>query len=213
MDLSHLRQEYADRPLDVDHVDADPFLQFERWYREASDAELLEPNAMTLATVDAQGRPSQRTVLLKYFDHHGFVFFTNYGSRKASQMESNAHVSVLFPWLPLQRQVEIEGTASKIGTAETLKYFVSRPRGSQLGAWVSQQSQVITSRSLLESKMDELKRKFANGQIPLPSFWGGYRIEPTRFEFWQGRPNRLHDRICYQQESTAGAWQRLRLSP
>jgi pyridoxamine 5'-phosphate oxidase len=213
MDLSHLRQEYADRLLDVDHVDADPFLQFERWYREASEAELLEPNAMTLSTVDAQGRPSQRTVLLKYFDHQGFVFFTNYGSRKAAQIESNPHVSVLFPWLPLQRQVAIEGTASKISTAETLKYFVSRPRGSQLGAWVSQQSQVITSRSLLEIKMDELKRKFADGQIPLPSFWGGYRIRPVRFEFWQGRPNRLHDRVCYQPPATEGAWQRLRLSP
>ncbi len=212
MDLTHLRQEYADRPLDVDHVDESPFRQFERWYREASDAQLLEPNAMTLATVDAEGRPSQRTVLLKYFDNDGFVFFTNYGSRKASQIDGNPHVSVLFPWIPLQRQVEINGSASRISTAESLKYFAKRPRGSQLGAWVSQQSQVITSRSLLEAKMDELKRKFSSGQIPVPSFWGGYRISPTRFEFWQGRPNRLHDRICYSQSET-GVWDRLRLSP
>ena len=212
MDLTHLRQEYADRPLDLDHVDESPFRQFERWYREASDAQLLEPNAMTLATVDAEGCPSQRTVLLKYFDNDGFVFFTNYGSRKASQIEENHHVSVLFPWIPLQRQVEINGSASRISTAETLKYCVKRPRGSQLGAWVSQQSQVITSRSLLEAKMDELKRKFSSGEIPVPSFWGGYRISPTRFEFWQGRANRLHDRICYR-PSDADRWDRVRLSP
>lgn len=213
MDLSHLREEYADRPLDVDHVDPDPFRQFERWYREAADAELLEPNAMTLATVDQQGRPSQRTVLLKYFDTAGFVFFTNFGSRKASHLQSNPHVSVLFPWLPLQRQVEIDGAATRISHAETLKYFVTRPRGSQLGAWVSQQSQVVSSRSLLEAKMDEVKRKFSSGQIPLPSFWGGFRIQPRRFEFWQGRPNRLHDRICYETQEAGSDWQRLRLSP
>ncbi len=213
MDLSDLRQEYADRPLDVDHVDTSPFRQFEQWYREAADADLLEPNAMTLATVDADGRPSQRTVLLKYFDTDGFVFFTNYGSRKATQIASNAHVSVLFPWLPLQRQVEISGSATKVSTAETLKYFVSRPRGSQLGAWVSQQSQVVSSRSLLEAKMDELKRKFSSGKVPLPSFWGGFRIEPVRFEFWQGRPNRLHDRICYEKGIGDPSWERRRLSP
>ena len=213
MDLSHLRQEYADRPFDVDHVDPSPFRQFEHWYREATEADLLEPNAMTLATVDPSGRPAQRTVLLKYFDTDGFVFFTNYGSRKATHIAANAHVSVLFPWLTLQRQVEISGSAAKVSTAETLKYFVTRPRGSQLGAWVSQQSQVVTSRSLLEVKMDELKRKFASGQIPLPSFWGGFRIEPTRFEFWQGRPNRLHDRICYEPIATEPHWRRQRLSP
>ncbi len=214
MDLSDLRQEYADRLLDVDHVDDCPFRQFEQWYREASEAELLEPNAMTLATVDESGAPCQRTVLLKYFDEHGFVFFTNYESRKARQLELNQRVSVLFPWLPLQRQVEISGTASRVSKAETLKYFLSRPRGSQLGAWVSQQSQVITSRSVLEMKMDELKRKYRDGQVPLPSFWGGYRIEPSRFEFWQGRPNRLHDRICYlPEEEKQRGWKSLRLSP
>jgi pyridoxamine 5'-phosphate oxidase len=213
MDLSHLRQEYADRPLDVDQVDSNPFRQFEAWYREATDAGLIEPNAMTLATVDDEGRPTQRTVLLKYFDTDGFVFFTNYGSRKASHLESNSNVSVLFPWIPLHRQVEINGQASKISTAETLKYFVTRPRGSQLGAWVSQQSQVVSSRSLLAAKMDELKQKFSAGQIPLPSFWGGYRIQPWRFEFWQGRPNRLHDRICYRKAEADDQWQRSRLSP
>lgn len=212
MDLSHLRQEYTDRPFDVDHADPSPFRQFEQWYREATDADLLEPNAMTLATVDGQGRPSQRTVLLKYFDATGFVFFTNYSSRKATQISENQNVSVLFPWIPLQRQVEINGRASRVSTSETLKYFMTRPRGSQLGAWVSQQSQVISSRSLLEAKMEEIKRKFSSGQVPLPGFWGGYRIEPNRFEFWQGRPNRLHDRICYQQEES-GQWARLRLCP
>lgn len=212
MDLSHLRQEYADRPLDVDHVDSSPFRQFEHWYRDATEAELLEPNAMTLATVDGSGRPTQRTVLLKYFDENGFVFFTNYSSRKASHLEANQHVSLLFPWLPLHRQVEINGVAAKISSGESLKYFLSRPRGSQLGAWVSQQSQVVSSRSILEAKMDELKRKFASGQIPLPSFWGGYRITANRFEFWQGRPNRLHDRVCYQQSNNSD-WQLSRLSP
>lgn len=213
MDLSHLRQEYADHPLDAEHTSPCPFQQFEQWYQEAEKAELLEPNAMVLATVDRQGRPSQRTVLLKYFDKQGFVFFTNYGSRKAEQIAANANVAVLFQWLPLQRQVEINGVASKVSTAETLKYFVSRPRGSQLGAWVSQQSQVISSRSLLEAKMDELKRKFSAGKIPVPAFWGGFRIEPARFEFWQGRPNRLHDRICYLPSESSEGWQRARLSP
>jgi pyridoxamine 5'-phosphate oxidase len=212
MDLSHLRQEYALESLDVDQVDADPMKQFEHWFQQAIDGQLLEPNAMTLATVGPGGVPAQRTVLLKYLDSHGLVFFTNYGSRKASHIESNPRVSLLFPWYALQRQVEISGVARKISSSETLKYFATRPRGSRLGAWVSQQSQVISSRSILEAKMDEIKRRFASGEVPVPHFWGGYRVQPERFEFWQGRPNRLHDRICYELDGQDG-WQRKRLAP
>jgi pyridoxamine 5'-phosphate oxidase len=212
LDLSHLRHEYALESLEIDQVDASPFKQFEHWFQQATTAELLEPNAMTLATVGPGGAPAQRMVLLKYFDQQGFVFFTNYTSRKAQHMTGNAQVSLLFPWLVLQRQVEISGVAEKISAGETLRYFVTRPRGSRLGAWVSQQSEVITSRSILEMKMDEIKRRFADGEVPVPSFWGGYRVRPHRFEFWQGRPNRLHDRICYEQ-SEGQPWRRMRLAP
>ncbi len=211
MDLSALRQEYANQELDVDSTAPSPFEQFEHWFDAASKAELLEPNAMVLATVDANGRPSQRTVLLKYFDKTGFVFFTNYGSRKAKQIAENAHVSLLFQWLPLHRQVEIDGMAAKVSTAESLKYFAMRPRGSQLGAWISRQSEVVSNRSVLETKWEEMKRRFGEGEIPLPSFWGGYRIAPTRFEFWQGGAKRLHDRIEYLPANAA--WERHRLAP
>ncbi len=212
MDLSHLRSEYALESLDIDQVDPCPFAQFQRWYQQATTAELLEPNAIVLATVDSNGQPTQRTVLLKYFDTSGFVFFTNHQSRKARHIAQNARVSFLLQWLPLQRQVEVGGTAKQVSTAESLKYFVSRPRGSQLGAWVSRQSEIVSSRSILEAKMQEMKGRFAAGKVPLPTFWGGYRVEPTRFEFWQGRPNRLHDRICYERGEKEG-WERKRLSP
>ncbi|QDV67547.1 Pyridoxine/pyridoxamine 5'-phosphate oxidase [Rosistilla carotiformis] len=212
MDLSELRQEYAGQPLDVDSVDPNPFQQFTAWFDQASTAELLEPNAMVLATVDANGRPSQRTVLLKYFDESGFVFFTNYGSRKAQQIAANAHVSLLFQWLPLHRQVEVEGVATKVSSAESLKYFLKRPRESQLGAWVSRQSEVVSHRQLLEAKLQEMKARFGKGEIPLPSFWGGYRIAPTRLEFWQGGPGRLHDRIEFRSDGRGG-WDRNRLAP
>ncbi len=211
MDLSSLRQEYANQELDVTTADVNPTEQFQKWFQEASTAELLEPNAMVLSTVDAAGRPSQRTVLLKTFDDAGFVFFTNYGSRKAVQIAGNAHVSVLFQWLPLHRQVEIHGVASKVSTAESLSYFAKRPRGSQLGAWISHQSEVVSSRSVLETKWEEMKRRFGEGEIPLPKFWGGFRIQPTRFEFWQGGAKRLHDRIEYL--PTPDGWNRHRLAP
>jgi len=215
MDLSELRQEYANEQLTVESTDTDPFAQFEHWFAQALRAELLEPNAMVLATVDDQSRPSQRTVLLKYFDAHGFVFFTNYESRKATQIRANSNVSLLFQWLPLSRQVEINGVASKVSRAESLQYFLKRPRESQLGAWVSTQSQVISGRSLLESKLAELKNRFSAGEVPLPSFWGGYRVQPRRFEFWQGGARRLHDRIEYLPDEQADQveWKRQRLAP
>lgn len=212
MDLSALREEYASQDHDIATTAECPFQQFQKWFEQAMKAELIEPNAMVLSTVDADHRPTQRTVLLKFFDTEGFVFFTNYGSRKSTQIMSNSHVSLLFPWLGLHRQVEINGRAEKVSTAESLKYFAMRPRGSQLGAWVSRQSEVVSSRSILESKWEELKRKFGDGEIPHPTFWGGYRVRPERFEFWQGGASRLHDRIEYL-PSSPSTWNRHRLSP
>lgn len=211
-DLAELRQEYAQGELDVGSTDPSPFRQFDAWFQQALSAELLEPNALVLATVAPDMRPTQRTVLLKYFDETGFVFFTNYRSRKAAHIDNNPQVSLLFQWLPLQRQVEISGAAQRVGMIESLKYFSRRPRDSQIGAWVSEQSSIVTSRSLLLAKFAELKSRFADGVIPLPSFWGGYRVAPTRFEFWQGRPSRLHDRIEYLPEED-GTWRRQRLAP
>lgn len=212
MDLSALREEYFNQEHDISTTSDCPYEQFQKWFEQAMKAELIEPNAMVLSTVDDQNRPSQRTVLLKFFDKHGFVFFTNYGSRKATHIKNNSHVSLLFPWLGLHRQVEITGVAEKVSTAESLKYFALRPRGSQLGAWVSRQSEVVSSRSILESKWEELKSKFGEGEIPLPTFWGGFRVKPVRFEFWQGGSSRLHDRIEYR-PSDESAWQRARLAP
>lgn len=210
-DIANLRKEYTKASLNIDTVDRSPFVQFEKWFNEAVSSELLEPNAMVLSTADLDLNISQRTVLLKAFDKIGFVFYTNYKSKKATHIEQNSKVSLLFPWYGLERQVAISGTAQKISIEESLKYFLSRPRGSQLGAWVSQQSQIITSRSILETKMQEIKEKFKNGQIPLPDFWGGYRVVPEKIEFWQGRPNRLHDRLLFTRD--ADTWKIDRLSP
>ena len=184
--------------------------QFRRWFTQAVDAGIVEPNAMVLGTTDGK-RPSARSVLLKAYDERGFVFFTNYDSRKARDMAVNSSVSLLFPWYPLERQVGILGTAERISAAESLAYFLSRPHGSRLGAWVSQQSAVIGSRQFLEMKLDEIKRKFADGEVPLPSFWGGFRVVPSEIEFWQGRENRLHDRFRYTR--SGGAWTVDRLAP
>lgn len=212
MDIGELRKNYTKAELSEESIDNDPFKQFEIWFKQACDAEINEPNAMSLATSSKDLNVTVRTVLLKLFDKNGFVFFTNYESEKAKQINENPNVAVVFPWLILERQIIITGTASKVSTAESLKYFSTRPRGSQLGAWISQQSSVITSRSLLEMKLDEIKRKFMDGEIPLPSFWGGYRIVPKTIEFWQGRPNRLHDRIRYSLQND-GNWKIERLAP
>lgn len=212
MDLSDFRKEYSAKGLRRDDLDADPVRQFAKWFQQATELGVHEPNAMTLATVDPSGRPFQRTVLLKVFDASGFVFFTNYSSRKARHLEENPQACALFPWITLERQVIVQGRAEKISTVESLKYFSSRPRESQIGAWVSNQSEVITSRKVLLQKLDEIRRKFSQGEIPLPSFWGGYRIVPESIEFWQGGPARLHDRFLYRRDA-ADAWNIERLAP
>lgn len=211
MDLSDFRKEYSAKGLHRADLDANPIVQFTTWFQQAMDCQVHEPNAMTLATVNDRGIPLQRTVLLKYFDHQGFVFFTNYESRKAQQMAQNPHVCLLFPWITMERQVIIQGRAEKISTAESLRYFTSRPRESQLGAWVSQQSSVISSRQLLMQKLREIGEKFQHGEIPLPSFWGGFRVVPETIEFWQGGPARIHDRFLYTRAEED--WQIDRLSP
>jgi len=211
MNLASMRDEYTKSGLNREELHDDPVDQFEQWFQQALEADVFESNAMSLATVDERGQPSQRTVLLKYFDRKGFVFFTNYESQKAKDMAQNPKVSLIFPWLTLERQVRIQGEAERISTTESLKYFMSRPRGSQIGAWVSQQSSIISSRQLLQAKFDELKRKFSNKEVPLPSFWGGYRVVPNYFEFWQGRQHRLHDRFAYTLEEQE--WRIERLAP
>ena len=211
MDLAEFRKEYSDRGLHRDELNPDPIAQFSLWFIQATELEVHEPNALTLATVDETGMPWQRTVLLKYYDKDGFVFFTNYGSNKAKQIAANPKVSMLFPWITLERQVIVQGHAEKISTAESLRYFAMRPRESQIGAWVSNQSEVISSRKLLMQKLAEVREKFKQGEIPLPSFWGGYRVVPKAIEFWQGGAARLHDRFLYRKHGDG--WTIDRLSP
>jgi pyridoxamine 5'-phosphate oxidase len=212
MDLSDLRQSYTKGNFSESDLLGSPFEQFEKWFHDAQTCEVEEPNAMCLATADANGLPYTRVVLLKDFSQQGLTFYTNYESRKARQLDANPHAAANFLWLPLQRQVNVVGRVERISKAESLKYFLRRPFGSQLGAWASPQSKVITSRSILEVKLDQMKRKFADGKVPLPDNWGGYRIVPESFEFWQGRASRLHDRFMYQRDAS-GQWTAERLAP
>ena len=209
---SQLRDKLMAEGLQRADLNTDPVKQFEKWYGETCSTDLPESSAMILATVDSDGQPWQRTVLLKTFDEAGFVFYTNYSSRKAEHIKHNNKVSLLFPWHPLGRQVKITGTAEKISTAESLKYFLARPRGSQIGVWASHQSKVVKNRALLDAMFDEMKHKFVDGEIPLPSFWGGYRIKPKTFEFWQARDSRLHDRFIYTLNESS-EWFNERLAP
>ncbi|MDP6392467.1 MAG: pyridoxamine 5'-phosphate oxidase [Arenicellales bacterium] len=207
-----IKQDFSREPLERRNLHADPLVQFETWFGEACDEGIPAPNAMTLATVCSDASPTARTVLLKIYDRNGFVFFTNYGSRKASQIKVNPEVALLFPWFSMGRQVSVTGSASRISSSASLKYFLSRSRGSQLGAWTSEQSSVISSRDILETTLAQMKRTFTEGEIPLPSFWGGYRVQPKTIEFWQSRPNRLHDRFQYTRQ-TDNSWSIDRLAP
>ncbi|UCB31144.1 pyridoxamine 5'-phosphate oxidase [Duffyella gerundensis] len=209
--IAHLRREYTRGGLRRNDLPADPLALFEHWLRQACDAQLPDPTAMSVATVDAQGQPYQRIVLLKHFDAQGMIFYTNLGSRKAQQLQHNPRISLLFPWHMLERQVMVTGEVEQLSVLEVMKYFHSRPRDSQIGAWVSKQSSRISARGVLESKFLELKQKFQQGEIPLPSFWGGYRVKFNSMEFWQGGEHRLHDRFFYQREGDG--WKIDRLAP
>lgn len=211
MDIFEFRNEYLQGGLARADLNDNPYKQFETWFNQACECKVTEPNAMVVSTVSASGAPSSRVVLLKSWDEKGFVFYTNYTSRKAHEISDNKKVCTIFTWLDLERQLRIEGTAEKVSTAESLRYFLSRPFGSKLGAWVSHQSSVISSRGLLEMQYEKMKAKFKNGEVPLPDFWGGYRIVPNYFEFWQGRQNRLHDRFAYVKDGDA--WNIERLAP
>lgn len=210
-DVAGLRREYTRGGLRRGDLTANPLDLFERWLKQACEARLADPTAMCVATVDQQGQPFQRIVLLKHFDDRGLVFYTNLGSRKAQQLADNPRISLLFPWHTLERQVIFLGQAERLSMLEVMKYFSSRPKDSQISAWVSQQSTRISARSILESKFLELKQKFQHGEIPLPSFWGGFRVKFDSVEFWQGGEHRLHDRFLYQR--VGKEWKIDRLAP
>lgn len=212
LDLQSLRTEYTQGGLEREDLHENPIEQFNRWMQQTVDAKLPDPNAMTIATVDATGQPSQRIVLLKQLDDRGFVFFTNLNSQKAQDLKQNPKISLHFPWYFLERQVKVCGVAEQLSTADVLKYFVTRPRDSQLGAWASQQSRPISSRALLLQQFESMKNKFAKGAIPLPDFWGGFRVKPHQIEFWQGGAARLHDRFQYNLQSD-NSWTIERLEP
>ena len=209
---ARLRKEYTRGGLEVSDTDPDPIEQFRRWFDEALASNPHEPNAMTLATATPGGRPSARIVLLKGFDERGFVFYTNYEGRKSEELEANPRCALLFYWGELERQVRIEGRVRRLPDEESDAYFAGRPRGSQLGAWASEQSRPVRDRGTLEQRLRELEAEYEGREVPRPPFWGGYRVEPETIEFWQGRGNRLHDRIVYRRPEDGG-WRRERLQP
>jgi pyridoxamine 5'-phosphate oxidase len=209
--INKLRHDFSKMSLDESMVDADPVKQFNNWFHEAVDGKVNEPNAMTLSTVDDQGRPSSRILLMRNYDAQGFVFYTNYNSRKSKNIEKNDQASMLFFWPELERQVRIEGKLVKQSAAESDNYFNSRPRESRLGAWASPQSEIIANRQALEDELAVIIKKFEGKEVPRPEWWGGYVLVPDRLEFWQGRPSRLHDRICYMKEKDQ--WKIVRLAP
>lgn len=209
--LADMRKDYALAGLTEKDLAREPFRQFEKWLQEAEAAKIAEPNAMTLATATRDGRPSARTVLLKHVDGRGFVFYSNYESRKGRELEANPHATLVFPWLALERQVIVEGAVTRVAREESEAYFHSRPRASQLGAWVSQQSSIIPGRKVLEDALKELDAKYSGQEVPLPPQWGGWRLVPETVEFWQGRRSRLHDRLRYRR--VKDGWTLERLAP
>lgn len=216
MEIDSMRKVYAKASLDETSVPSDPIEQFRAWFAEAKTGEhpdWIEINAMTVSTAGRDGRVSSRIILLKAFGPEGFTFFTNYRSLKGQQLAENPHTALCFFWPHVERQIRIDGTVEKVSAELSDKYFQSRPRSSQLGAWVSEQSEVVTSRNALETSMQQREVEFADQPVPRPEHWGGYRVRPDRLEFWQGRPNRLHDRILYQRSSESDSWTISRLSP
>lgn len=211
-DMGSLRGDYTARGLRRADLDSDPIRQFTLWFTDAAQAGIRDANAMSLATATRDGEPSVRIVLLKGFDERGFVFFTNHASEKGKQLEANPRAALAFYWVQLERQIRIAGTVERTSREESEHYFRSRPQGSQLGAWVSRQSEVIDSRQILDARLAKMTERYAKGEIPLPPHWGGYRVKPTVIEFWQGRPNRLHDRFRYTRQSK-GSWLIDRLAP
>jgi pyridoxamine 5'-phosphate oxidase len=211
-DIARIRKDYTLHSLDEDSVAASPIAQFATWWKEATEAQILEHNAMTLATCGANGQPEARTVLLKGFDENGFVFFTNYDSAKSLQLQQNNKCSLLFFWKEMERQVRIGGEAQKISDAESIAYFNSRPDGSKIGAWASPQSLVVAGKAWLKETYEFYSERFKHGEIPKPPHWGGFRVVPHTIEFWQGRPSRMHDRIAYRLQPDA-QWMIERLAP
>ncbi len=210
--VADLRKDYTLQELNETEVDPNPVIQFQKWFDQACSVDVPEPNAMTVATVSSEGKPSARMVLLKDYDGRGFVFYTNYNSRKGQELIANPHAALVFWWAQLERQVRITGSVEKISSQESDKYFHSRPFNSRIGAWTSNQSEIVSSREILEQRLRELQAKYQDLEVPRPNHWGGFRVIPAEIEFWQGRSSRLHDRLLYS-KCDGGTWEIERLSP